>query len=166
MIAQAFVENGATVFIVSRSAAENQRMAAELNVAATKSAAGGHCVALPAADLSKGAAACDAVIAQLSSDLKVKSLDVLINNSGVTWGEPMESYSEAGWEKVMNVNVKSIFYLTRAALPLLEAAASPLSPARVINISSIAGIKPQLFPTYAYDLSKAAVIHLTKKLAS
>lgn len=90
----------------------------------------------------------------------------LINNSGIAWGEPMSTFQEAGWDRVMALNVKSVFYMTRECLPLLEAAATKESPAHVINIGSIAGITGQAVPTYSYDASKAAVHHLTKKLAS
>ena len=92
-------------------------------------------------------------------------MSVLVNNSGVSWGEPMDTYPDAAWDKLWNLNVKSIFTLTRALLPLLDAGSSPGDPGRVINVGSIAGIAPQPVPTYAYDASKAAVHMLTKKLA-
>ena len=84
----------------------------------------------------------------------------------MTWGEPFEKHQESGWDRVMDVNVKGLFYVTQQCYPLLKAATTPQSPARVINIGSIAGLKPQFIPTYAYDISKAAVHHLTVKFAS
>ncbi len=92
-------------------------------------------------------------------------LNILVNNSGIAWGESIESFPESGWDRVMNLNVKSIFFLTKALLPMLEAAATPENPARIINIGSIAGIRAQIVPTYSYDVSKSAVHALTKKLA-
>lgn len=91
---------------------------------------------------------------------------MLINNSGVAWGESFETFPEKGWDKVMDVNVKALFFLTKALLPMLEAAASPQDPARIINIGSVAGFRHQVVPTYSYDVSKAAVHMLTKKLAA
>lgn len=90
---------------------------------------------------------------------------MLVNNSGTSWGEPLSSYPDAAWDKVMALNVRACFNTTRAALPLLEAAATAADPSRVVNVGSIAGITPQAWPTYAYDASKAAVHHLTLKLA-
>ncbi len=93
-------------------------------------------------------------------------LDVLVNNSGVNWGEAIETYPEAAWTKVLSVNVASVFHLTRALIPLLEAASTPVSPARVINIGSIDGIRVPNMETYAYSTSKAAVHHLSRHLAA
>lgn len=70
-----------------------------------------------------------------------------------------------GWDKVMDLNVKGMFYLTRECAPLLEQSSSPLDPGRIINIGSVTGMVPQEAPTHAYDVSKAAVHHLTKKMA-
>lgn len=90
---------------------------------------------------------------------------MLINNSGASWGEPLTSFSEKGWDRVLNLNLKSLFFLTRTLLPLLYSAATPTDPARVINIGSVTGIHHQSVQTWSYDVSKAAVHHLTKKLA-
>ena len=92
-------------------------------------------------------------------------LHCLVNNSGASWGEPLEQFTEKGWDKVMDLNVKSIFFLTRALIPLLTAAATPTHPASVINIGSIAGLHHQSVSTWSYDISKAAVHHLTRKYA-
>jgi NAD(P)-dependent dehydrogenase (short-subunit alcohol dehydrogenase family) len=93
-------------------------------------------------------------------------LDILVNNAGAAWGEPFEEFSEKGWDKVMDLNVKSLFFLTQKLHPLLKAAASQERPAKVINIASIDGLRPNPWETYPYQASKAAVIHLTKRMAA
>eukprot|EP01103_Thecamoeba_quadrilineata_P003594 TRINITY_DN13354_c0_g1_i1.p1 TRINITY_DN13354_c0_g1~~TRINITY_DN13354_c0_g1_i1.p1 ORF type:complete len:242 (-),score=51.74 TRINITY_DN13354_c0_g1_i1:32-757(-) len=162
MIAEGFVRSGATVYICSRRAEACLRAAQELNQFAAN---GSKCVGLDASiDLSKVEDA--EKVPKILKEMGVTQVHVLVNNSGASWGEPLEKYSEKGWDRVFDLNVKGLFYLTRALLPLLEAAASHEDPARIINIGSIAGIKPQLPPVYAYDASKAAVHHLTLKLAA
>jgi NAD(P)-dependent dehydrogenase (short-subunit alcohol dehydrogenase family) len=156
MIARGFVANGAHVFISSRDAEACQTAATELTAAGP-----GSCVALPE-DLSS-VAACERLAARLSE--LAEALHVLVNNSGVAWGEPLERASEKGFDKVFALNVKALFFLTKALLPLLTAGSSAEDPARVINIGSIAGLQNQPFPTFFYDASKAAVHHLTRKLA-
>jgi len=158
-IAKGFVVNGATVYITSRDTAACNKVAQEL----TNSGSPGKCIALPSTDLSTVSACLD-LVATLKQH--TDKLHVLVNNSGVSWGEPLAKYSEKGWDKVMDVNVKGLFFLTRECVPLLEAAATDADPARIINIGSVAGLNPQPIPTFAYDTSKAAVHHLTRKLAS
>eukprot|EP01113_Clastostelium_recurvatum_P005745 TRINITY_DN12576_c0_g1_i2.p1 TRINITY_DN12576_c0_g1~~TRINITY_DN12576_c0_g1_i2.p1 ORF type:complete len:272 (-),score=53.06 TRINITY_DN12576_c0_g1_i2:56-871(-) len=157
MITSGFVANGATVYITSRDESVCQKVAKELTAAGP-----GTCHAMPSLDLStlKG---CTDMYDYLKT--KTDKVHVLVNNSGAAWGEPLESYSEKGWNKVMDLNVKGVFFTTKALLPLLETAAQPSDPARIINIGSVAGIRPQIIPTYAYDASKAAVHMLTQKLA-
>ncbi|GKY91697.1 hypothetical protein MPSEU_000141500 [Mayamaea pseudoterrestris] len=110
---------------------------------------------------------CDELVAHVRSFFSNR-LDCLINNAGTSWGEPLERDSKTnwGWDKVMDLNVKGMFYLTRACIPLLEQHASLEDPARIVNIGSVAGFLPQEAPTHAYDVSKAAVHHLTRKFAS
>lgn len=120
----------------------------------------GTCIPL-AADLGT-AEGCKSLASQLAE--RESALHVLINNSGTSWGEPMDTYPDDAWDKLWNLNVKSVFSLTRALLPQLDAGSSPGDPARVINVGSIAGLMPQPVPTYAYDTSKAAVHMLTRKL--
>jgi NAD(P)-dependent dehydrogenase (short-subunit alcohol dehydrogenase family) len=96
---------------------------------------------------------------------RTERLDVLVNNAGATWGAPVDEFPEAGWDKVMSLNVKAMHYLTSALLPLLRASASADRPARVINIGSIDGINTPITENYAYSASKAAVHQLTKHLA-
>jgi NAD(P)-dependent dehydrogenase (short-subunit alcohol dehydrogenase family) len=155
MIARGFVEAGARVYVSSRKADACERAAAELG-------AHGTCVALPA-DVSPEAG-CRGLAAALAA--REPALHVLVNNAGANWGAPLAEYPEAAWDKVLALNVKAVFHLTRALLPQLEAAARPGDPARVINVGSIDGLRVPLLETYAYSASKAAVHHLTRVLAS
>lgn len=154
MIARGFAERGARVYISSRKAEVCEQVASELSKL-------GSCVALPA-DLGSNPGVLD-----LAKQLRARepSLDVLVNNAGANWGEPLEDFPEAGWDKVMTLNVKSIFFLTRELLPQLRAAATPERPARVINIGSIDGLHVPPLETYSYSTSKAALHHLTRVLA-
>lgn len=93
-------------------------------------------------------------------------LDILVNNAGANWGEPYDVFPEAAFDKVMALNVKGVFLLTRDLTPLLKAAASASNPSRVINIGSIDGIRIPELETYSYSASKAAVHQLTKTLAN
>ena len=94
-----------------------------------------------------------------------QSLHVLVNNAGATWGAPLEEFPAAAWDKVTDLNLKAPFYLTRAFLPLLEAAGTHDDPARVINIGSIDGLRVPQLPTYAYSATKAGLHHMTRVLA-
>jgi NAD(P)-dependent dehydrogenase (short-subunit alcohol dehydrogenase family) len=154
MIARGFVENGATVYISSRKAAVCDQVAAELSKHGT-------CRSLPA-ELGTEAEATRLAAALAAREPK---LHILVNNAGANWGAPLAEYPDAAWDKVLAVNVKAIFHLTRACLPQLEAAATPEDPARVINIGSIDGLRVPLLETYAYSSSKAAVHQLTRVLA-
>jgi NAD(P)-dependent dehydrogenase (short-subunit alcohol dehydrogenase family) len=154
MIATGFVEAGAKVYIASRKREEVEHVAAEL-------ARSGSCVAV-AADLSTEAGAralADAIAAREGA------LHILVNNAGANWGAPLTEYPDAAWDKVLALNVKAVFHLTRALLPLLEKGVRPGDPARVINIGSIDGLRVPFLDTYAYSASKAAVHHLTRVLA-
>jgi NAD(P)-dependent dehydrogenase (short-subunit alcohol dehydrogenase family) len=154
MIARGFVENGARVYVSSRKKEACDRVAAELSRA-------GECISLPA-DLSI-AANCEALAAELGK--REKRLHVLVNNAGANWAAPLAEYPDAAWDKVLALNVKGIFHMTRCCVPLLTAAASPSNPARVINIGSVDGLHVPPMETYAYSTSKAAVHHLTRVLA-
>ena len=154
MIARGFVEAGARVIISSRKADVCDEVAAELSKV-------GECEAIPA-DLSNEAECrrlAEAVAARLSS------LDILVNNAGATWGAPLDQFDEAAWERVLALNVKGVYHLTKFLVPLLEAAGSADQPARVINIGSIDGIRVPMLETYSYSASKAAVHMLTRHLA-
>jgi NAD(P)-dependent dehydrogenase (short-subunit alcohol dehydrogenase family) len=154
MIARGFVEAGAKVYISSRKAEVCEEVAAELSKVGT-------CVALPA-DL-----ATEDECVRLAGELAARepALHILVNNAGATWGEPIETFPASAWDKVVDLNLKSPFFLTRALLPQLEAAGTAEDPARVINIGSIDGIQVPVLATYSYSASKAAVHQLTRVLA-
>ena len=107
-------------------------------------------------------------IKRLTEELasRESKLDVLINNAGTAWGAEFEQFPEAGWDKVMDLNVKSLFFLTQKLYPLLSAAASFDRPAKVINIASGDGLRVNPWETYSYQASKAAVIQLTKRMSA
>jgi NAD(P)-dependent dehydrogenase (short-subunit alcohol dehydrogenase family) len=154
MIAAGFVEAGAVVYISSRRADACADVAAELS-------ANGTCHGI-AADLSSENG-CRRLADEMAS--RLDGLDILVNNAGATWGAPLAEFDETAFEKVLALNVKGVFHLTRFLLPLLQVAGTSEVPARVINIGSIDGIAVPLFETYAYSSSKAAVHHLTRHLA-
>jgi len=154
MIARGFVEAGAKVYISSRKADVCEEVATELSKI-------GECVALPA-DLSTEAACRDLAAAVAERET---GLDILVNNAGATWGAPLAEFDEAAWERVLSLNVKGVFHLTKFLVPLLEAAGTQDDPARVINIGSIDGLRVPILETYAYSSSKAAVHMLTQHLA-
>jgi NAD(P)-dependent dehydrogenase (short-subunit alcohol dehydrogenase family) len=155
MIAEGFVANGVKTYISARKADACEATAARLSET-------GECISIPA-DLSSAEG-----IAALVDEIKGREdkLDILVNNAGAAWGEPIETFPEAAWDKVMTINVKSPFFLTQALLPLLENAASADDPARVIMVGSIDGLNVNAMPTFAYGPSKAAVHHLARTLAS
>ncbi|KAJ0398211.1 hypothetical protein P43SY_006343 [Pythium insidiosum] len=157
MMAEGFVKNHATVYIASRSLAACEETAKELNALGA-----GKCIPLQA-NLSSEEG-CKAFADELAK--REKKVDVLINNSGVVWGGDIDNHPGHAWDRVLNVNVKSPFFLTRDLLPLLDEAAKTEDGARVINVGSIAGFMPQNIPALAYDTSKAAVHHLTRVLAA
>ena len=154
MIARGFVEAGAKVYISSRKPDVCDRMAAELSQH-------GACLSLPA-DVSTEV---DAKRLAQEVAARESALHILVNNAGANWGAALEEYPDSAWDKVLALNVKAVFHLTRALLPLLEKGARPGDPARVINIGSIDGLMVPLLETYAYSASKAAVHHLTRALA-
>jgi NAD(P)-dependent dehydrogenase (short-subunit alcohol dehydrogenase family) len=155
MIAAEFVARGVKTYISSRKAAVCDATARRL------SSRQAECVSIPA-DLSSMDG-----IRYLADELAGREarLDILVNNAGAVWGEPIDGFPESGWDKVMNVNLKSPFFLTQKLLPQLAAAASHESPARVINIGSIDGLHVTDLPTFPYGASKAGLHHLTRILA-
>ena len=106
-------------------------------------------------------------VKQLAEELAAREsrLDVLVNNAGAAWGGDFDEFPEVGWDKVMDLNVKSLFFLTQKLHPLLNAAASFDRPAKVINIASIDGVSVNPQETYSYAASKAGLIHLTRRMA-
>ena len=154
MIARGFVDADAKVYISSRKAEVGDALAKELSKV-------GSCTSLPA-DLSSEAE-CQRLANEIAS--RESHLDVLVNNAGATWGAPLEQYDEVAFERVLALNVKGVFHLTKFLRPLLEVNATADSPSRVINIGSIDGLHVPTLETYAYSASKAAVHQLTRHLA-
>jgi NAD(P)-dependent dehydrogenase (short-subunit alcohol dehydrogenase family) len=154
MIASGFLRQGAKVYISARKAAACEATARELSELGT-------CIALPF-DVSS-VEGCKALAAEI--ERREPRLDILVNNAGAAWAEPFETFSEGGWDKVMNLNTKSPFFLTQALYGALKKAASAQRPAKVINIASIDGISVNMWETYSYTASKAALLHLTKRMA-
>jgi NAD(P)-dependent dehydrogenase (short-subunit alcohol dehydrogenase family) len=151
MIAEGFIAAGAErVYIASRDGDALSSTAIEM-------APDGRCIAI-AADLATEAG-CLGLAAAIAA--REGRLDILVNNSGASWIAPLETYPEAAWDKLFQLNLKAPFFLTRALTPLLEKSAA----ARVINIGSIAGEMAESMNTYAYGLSKGALHQLTRMLA-
>lgn len=154
MIAQALVENGAKVYITSRKAAVCDAAAEELSKLGT-------CISIPS-DLSSHEGR-EAFVNEVKS--KETAINILVNNAGAAWGAPFSDHPEHAYDKVMDINVKSMFFMSQAFLPLLEAAATPEDPSRVINIGSIDGLHVSRMPTVPYGISKAAVHQMSKALS-
>jgi NAD(P)-dependent dehydrogenase (short-subunit alcohol dehydrogenase family) len=154
MFVEGFVAAGCErVYITARKAQVVEETAAEF---------GDKVVGLPG-DISRMEG-----IVELAAEIarRESRLDILINNAGAAWGGEFEEFPEIGWNKVMDLNVKTPFFLTQKLHGLLKAAASPECPAKVINIASIDGLRPNPWETYSYQASKAALIHLTKRMAA
>ena len=107
---------------------------------------------------------CRAIAAEIAE--RETKLDILINNAGAAWGAPFEDFPEAGWDKVMDVNVKAPFFLTQALYPLLKAAGTADAPAKVVNIGSIDGQRLNPWDTWSYHASKSSILYLTKRMAA
>jgi 2-deoxy-D-gluconate 3-dehydrogenase len=156
MIAAGYLAHGASkVYITSRKAEACNATAEELSQL-------GECISIPM-DLST-LDGCRALTDEIAS--REDKLDVLVNNAGAAWGAEFEVFPESGWDKVMDINLKSPFFLTQMLHPMLKKAASDARPAKVINISSVDGIKINPDETYSYHASKSALIFLTRRLAA
>jgi len=155
MIAAGFVRNGCRVYIASRK--DCSAYATELTKAGP-----GVCKAL----------VCDVIVEEQQKSLLAEiqkaegKLHVLVNNSGTNYAAPLGKYPPKMFEKVLQLNTNALFSLTQYALPMLEACSSKADPGRVINIASINGLHVPVVDTFAYSASKAAVVMLSKHLAS
>lgn len=156
MIAAGFLAQGAKVYISSRKADACDAAAEEL------SQGGGTCISLPQ-DVSS-VAGCQALAKALEA--REDKLDILVNNAGAAWGAPFEEFPEHGWDKVVDLNLKSPFFLTQALHLALKKAGTHDQPAKVINIASIDGIRLNPQDTYSYHASKSGLIYLTRRLAA
>ena len=153
MIAKGFIDQGAKVYISSRKAPACIETAEEL---------GPNCTALPQ-DVSTLEGVNALAAAYMAREPK---LDILVNNAGAAWGAPFDEFPESGWDKVMNLNLKSPFFLTQALHGALKAAATADQPAKVINIASIDGIRLNPQDTFSYHASKSGLIYLTRRMAA
>lgn len=153
MIAEGFVASGAKVYVSSRRADACE---------ATAAALGPNAIPLPH-DVST-VEGCRALAADLAE--REQQLDILVNNAGAAWGEPFDQFPEKGWDKVMDLNLKSPFFLTQALHEKLKAGAASGQLAKVINITSIDGQRLNPWETYSYHASKSGLIYLTKRMAA
>ena len=153
MIAKGLLCQGARVYITARKAAACDATAKELS-------AFGTCISMPC-DISTHEGMTQ-LVKQLGE--KEKHLDILVNNAGAAWGAPFDTFPESGWDKVVDLNMKTPFFLTQALAPMLRQAAKHRM-AKVINIASIDGVSVNPMETYSYAASKAGVIHLTKRMS-
>lgn len=154
MIATGLLHHGAKVYITARKAAACDATAAELSAI-------GPCVSLPL-DVAT-VENCRTLAAELAQ--REPQLDILVNNAGAAWGEPFDTFPEAGWDKVVDLNMKTPFFLTQALHGMLQRGASAQRPAKVVNVASIDGISVNPWETYSYTASKAGLIHLTRRMA-
>ncbi len=158
MMAEGFLAAGcARVYITARKADVVTATAAELGAKYAD-----RCIAMPG-DISK-MEGIEALAAALAA--RENHLDILVNNAGSAWGGAFESFPESGWDRVMALNLKTPFFLTQKLHGLLKAAASQQRPAKVINITSIDGLRPNPWDTYPYQASKAGLVHLTRRMAA
>lgn len=155
MIARGFLEQGAKVYISARKAVPCDQAAEELSQF-------GPCISLPH-DVST-VAGCQALCADYQSH--ENHLDILVNNAGAAWGANFDEFPESGWDKVMDINLKGLFFLTQALHGSLKKNANLEAPSKVINIASIDGIRMNPMETYSYQASKAGVIHLTRRMGA
>jgi NAD(P)-dependent dehydrogenase (short-subunit alcohol dehydrogenase family) len=155
MIAEGFVRNGVKTYISSRKSDPCDEKAKELSKY-------GECISIPAdlTDMNE----MDKLVTKIKD--KETKLNILVNNAGAAWGASFDDFPEIGWDKVMDTNVKSVFFLTQKLVDILEASASTSDPSRIINIGSIDGLGIPRAETYSYPASKAAVHQLTKVLAN
>lgn len=152
MIAEGLVRAGVDVTIVSRKAKDIEAAREKLSALGKVSAI--------AADM----ATVDGIKLVADKLNAAGKLHILVNNAGTTWGAPIAEFPRNGFEKVLNLNLLAPFELTKALLPALKAAATKEDPARVINISSVDGIKLPLWESYPYSATKAGLNHMGRHM--
>ncbi|KAI9048743.1 hypothetical protein LZ554_007574 [Drepanopeziza brunnea f. sp. 'monogermtubi'] len=157
MISEGYVVNGAKVYISSRDSKACEEACKELNALGKGSA---HSIP---ADFYK-VEDCKRMVEELKK--RETKLDVLVNNSGSNWGESYDTFPEAAWTRVLTLNLTRVFTLTQLLTPLLEAAQTPSSPSRIINIGSVDGLRVPSLETFSYSASKAGLHQLSRVLAN
>ncbi|OQW58570.1 MAG: 3-oxoacyl-ACP reductase [Proteobacteria bacterium HN_bin10] len=154
MIAEGFLHHGAKVYISARKGGALEETATELSAI-------GPCIPI-VADASGADGAQKMADAFLGHE---SALDILVNNAGAAWGAPFDEFPKSGWDKVMDLNVKTPFFLTQKLHDALKRGAAKGHLAKVINIASIDGVSVNPMETYSYAASKSGLIHLTKRMA-
>ena len=157
IITEALVKSGAKIIIVSRKKTNVLKARESMLALSPKSS-----IYALTANLGD-----ETEIARLVSEVKdiTSSIDILVNNSGVSWGAELGKFPYSAWEKVFSVNVSGLFHLTQSLLPLLELNATIENPSKILNIGSVMGSAPYGDGAYSYSASKSAVHHLTRILA-
>jgi len=157
IITEALVKSGAKIIIVSRKKTNVLRAKDSMLALSPKSS-----IYALTANLGD-----ETEIAKLVSEVKeiTSSIDILVNNSGVSWGAELGKFPYSAWEKVFSVNVSGLFHLTQSLLPLIELNATTENPSKNLNIGSVMGSAPYGDGAYSYSASKSAVHHLTRILA-
>lgn len=154
MIAEGLVRAGARVYVSSRkedACAETERTLSQH----------GDCIAIPC-DIGT-LEGCETLANEIAS--REDRLHLLVNNAGLTWSAPIDEFSEKAWDRVVDLDMKSPFFLSQKLLPLLRAAARPEERAVIINVSSVNGIKPSRLQNYSYAAAKAGLAQLSAQMA-
>ncbi len=154
MIAEGLVRAGAKVYVASRkpdACAETERKLSRM----------GFCKAIPCnlADVEG--------CSKLAQDFldQESELHILVNNAGLTWSMDIDDFSEKAWDRVVDLDAKSPFFLTQALLPTLRLSASADSRASIVNITSVNGLKPGGLRNYSYVVAKAGLGQLSAQMA-
>ena len=157
MITSGFLANKSKVYITARKEEALVKKAEELSQKYD-------CECIPVSGDISNTEGIDALVKFLN-DTEPGGIDYLINNAGAAWGANYDDFPESGWDKVIDLNLKTPFFLTQKLTPLLEKKGTSEDPSRVVNIASIDGLHVPLMETYSYTASKSGIIHLTKHLA-
>ena len=157
MITSGFLANKSKVYITARKEEALVKKAEELSQKYD-------CECIPVSGDISNTEGIDALVKFLN-DAESGGIDYLINNAGAAWGANYDDLPESGWDKVIDLNLKTPFFLTQKLTPLLEKKGTSEDPSRVVNIASIDGLHVPLMETYSYTASKSGIIHLTKHLA-
>jgi len=157
MITSGFLTNNSKVYITARKEEALVKKAEELSQKYS-------CECIPVSGDISNSEGIDALVNFLN-DAEPEGIDFLINNAGAAWGANYDDFPESGWDKVMDLNLKTPFFLTQKLTPLLEKKGTSEDPSRVVNIASIDGLHVPMMETYSYSASKSGIIHLTKHMA-
>ena len=157
MITSGFLANKSKVYITARKEEALVKKAEELSQKYD-------CECIPVSGDISNTEGIDALVKFLN-DAEPDGIDYLINNAGAAWGANYDDFPESGWDKVIDLNLKTPFFLTQKLTPLLEKKGTSEDPSRVVNIASIDGLHVPLMETYSYTASTSGIIHLTKHLA-